>query len=285
MKNFRVFGLLNLLIIVFIICCNIKVKAQTDYEDFTFEKRAIKERKAVPYPSLVERDVAWSRRIYRIIDTREKMNLPMKWPRNPLHKIIYEAVTSGYGSAPIPAYRNDSLLTTYTAEEVLSRGGTTEIVQVAPDPINNPDFTIDSTITNPFRHEEIIRYKIVEDWIFDRQRSMFYVRIIAIAPLFHLKVAGQDLGEQELFWVKWDDFRRVCVNQEIFNRHNDAMRLSYDDFFEQRMFSSYIIKEPNAFDNEIGEFEEFKADPFAALLQSEKIKDRLFEFEHNLWLY
>ena len=112
---------------------------------------------------------------------------------------------------------------------------------------------------------------------------MFFVRIIAIAPLFNLMVAGQDLGEQELFWTKWDDFKKVIVSQEIFNRQNDAMRLNYLDFFEMRMFTSYVVKESNAFDNAIAEFEEFKTNPFDALLEAEKIKNKLFEWEHDLW--
>jgi len=284
MNKIRVFIFVSPLIILVLLCFQLRLKAQTDYEDFNFEKRSIKERKIVPYPSLIERDVAFQKRIYRVIDTREKINLPMKWPRNPLYTIIYQSVTSGYGTAPIPAYKSDSLAVPYTAEEVLDRGASTIIVAVPVDPAN-PEITIDSPIKVIFPPKSITRYKILEDWIFDKQRSMFFCRIIAIAPLFRLKVAGQDLGEQELFWVKWDDFKKILVNQEIFNRHNDAMRLSYFDFFEQRMFNSYITKESNVFDNEIKDFEEFKADPFAALLESEKIKGKLFEFEHNLWQY
>jgi gliding motility associated protien GldN len=123
----------------------------------------------------------------------------------------------------------------------------------------------------------------MEDWIFDKQTSQFFIRIIAIAPLYDLIVSGQNFGESELFWVKWTDLRSVLVNQEVFNRHNDAMRFSYDDYFEQRVFSSYITKESNAFDNKIVDFEEFKSDKFAALLESEKIKNKLFEWEHDLW--
>jgi gliding motility associated protien GldN len=262
-----------------------EAKAQFEYQDFTYTKQSIRERKVVPYPSLIERDVMFYRRVYRIIDTREKMNLVMKWPRNPLYRIIYEAATKGYGSAPIPAYRNDSLTSVLNPEEIITKGGSEESIQM-PDP-NDPtgETLIDTVIRNPFRPSEIRRYLILEDWIFDKQTSQFFIRIIAIAPLFDLTVAGQNLGENELFWVKWSDLRNVLVNQEIFNRHNDALRLSYDDFFEQRLFSSYISKESNAFDNRIMDFEEFKADKLSALLESEKIKNRLFEWEHDLWEY
>jgi gliding motility associated protien GldN len=267
----------------FLFVGNSSVYAQFEYGDFTYSKQSIKERKVVPYPSLIERDVMYSRRIYRIIDTREKMNMVIKWPRNPLYRIVYDACTKGYGSAPITAYNNDSLTSVITAEEILKKGGSEESVQMANPNDPESEILIDTVIRNVFRPIEIKRFLLMEDWIFDKQTSQFFIRIIAIAPLFDLIVEGQNLGENELFWVKWSDLRPVLVNQEVFNRQNDAMRFSYDDFFEQRVFSSYITRESNAFNNKIIEFEEFKTDRFAALLESEKIKNKLFEWEHDLW--
>jgi gliding motility associated protien GldN len=265
----------------FLFVGNSSVYAQFEYGDFTYSKQSIKERKVVPYPSLIERDVMFSRRIYRIIDTREKMNLVMKWDRNPLYRIVYDACTKGYGSAPITAYQSDSLTSVITPEEILNKGSYDEPIQIAQS--EGSDVLIDTVIRNVFRSSEIKRFKLMEDWIFDKQTSQFFIRIIAIAPLYDLVVSGQNFGESDLFWVKWADLRPVLVNQEVFNRQNDAMRFSYDDFFEQRVFSSYITKESNAFDNAIVEFEEFKTDRFAALLESEKIKNKLFEWEHDLW--
>lgn len=282
MNKSRINWIIGSLLIGLFLGLSANVEAQSNYGDFTYEKKAIKERKVVPYPPLREADVMYSMRIHRVIDTREKINVIMKWPRNPLYRILYEAATTGYGSAPITAYRNDSLISFYTAEEVLSLGAEEEVIQYAPDP-DYPDFLIDSVITNPFRADKIIRYEVMEDWIFDKQRSMFFPRIIAIAPLYRPKLGGAELEEQPLFWLKWEDVRKILVNQEVFNRHNDAMRISFLDFFEMRLFTSYITKESNAFDNYISDFEEFSNDPFAALLESEKIKNSLFEWEHDLW--
>ena len=75
------------------------------------------------------------------------------------------------------------------------------------------------------------------------------------------------------------------VNQEIFNPYNDAARLSFDDWFEMRMFSSYIVKESNVWDDDIKYYEENQDNPFASLLKSEAIKNDLFIFEHDLWEY
>jgi gliding motility associated protien GldN len=285
MKGKKFLWLLSF-ILGFLFIGNSSVYAQFEYQDFTYNKQAIKEKKVVPYPVLLERDVMFSRRIYRIIDTREKMNMVMKWPRNPLYRIIYEAAVKGYGGAPIPAYQNDSLTSMRTPEEISKLGGYEETIQVPIDSTDPNSELVDRVIRNEFRPEEIKRYCLMEDWIFDKQTSQFFIRIIAIAPMFVMKIPGvaeDKIKEQALFWVKWSDLRQVLVNQEIFNRHNDAMRFSYDDFFEQRVFSSYIIQEPNVFDNAISDFEEFSADKFAAILESEKIKNKLFEWEHDLW--
>jgi gliding motility associated protien GldN len=255
------------------------------YLEFNYNKMAIKERTVVPYPSLREADVIYAKRIERVIDVREKKNLSMKWPKNPFSKILRENVTTGeadsYGK--LKAYKNDSLASVYTVKEIKSRGGEELTVPYAPDPINNPDYLIDSTVVNELDWNTITRYKIIEEWIFDKQRSTFFPRIVAIAPLFKNVIQGIDLGEQALFYVSYTDLRKIIANEELFNRQNDAMRLSYLDFFELRLFSSYITRESNDFDMAIKDFPEFKDSPLDALYESERIKEQLFNWEHDLW--
>ncbi len=248
-----------------------------------FPKQAVAERKIVPWPYLREADVMYSRRIERIIDTREKINLPLKWPKNPLYNIIYTAVTE---KATLIAYKNDSLSSLYTPEDVLKLGSYDKNIQVFPDP-NDPYYSIDSMIPVHFKPEEIRKYKLIEEWIFDRNTSEMYVRILAIAPMYR-PVAGStgiELAEQPMFYIKYNEARPIFVNEELFNRFNDAGRLTVDDFFEQRLFNSYIVKESNEYDLAIRDFDEYKVDPYEALLKGEEIKNKLFEFEHDLWEY
>lgn len=265
---------------------NTKLNAQDwdpgTYGDFTYEKVGVRERKAVPYPSLREADVMFARRYERIIDTREKMNKIMTWPKSAFHDLIYEAVTTGIGANTITAYKNDSFTSSYGEDEILTRGGEEVTWEYAPDP-DYPDYMQDTTAYNDFLPESIKKYKLIEDWIFDKQSGRWFVKIIGIAPLYTLKVEGEDLGEQELFFIKWSDLKPKLTNREVFNRHNDSKRLNYDDFFELRLFDSYIIKEANAFDKDIAKFEEFENNPKAALYETERIKARLFDWEHDLW--
>jgi gliding motility associated protien GldN len=265
-------------------------KAQGVYDDFIYTRQAVQERKVVPWPYLREADVFWAKRITRVIDVREKQNQCMQWPKNPLSLVLYNAVRDG----KLIPYVDDSLRSVMTVEEFLGRGSYTDYVETPYDE-NDPTLTRTDTVYTPFRPEEKIKkYRVLEDWIFDKKESRMYVRIIAIAPLFNPKVAGIELGEQDLCVLKYhrspddadrNDIRDITVNMEVFNRQNDAARVTFDDWFEQRLFSSYITKEANQYDNRIKDFEDFRDNKVAAMLESERIKYDLFEKEHDLWEY
>jgi gliding motility associated protien GldN len=266
-------------IILAIILISTIGSSMAQYEDYTYPKSAVAERKVIPYRYIREGNVKYSKRIERVIDVREKVNKIMDWPRSPFYRIIHDNVMN----SKLTAYQNDSLKSFFTSEEVLRRG-TREIVTQVVDR-NDPDNTVDTSVIIPFDPRDIKKYRIMEDWIFDHNYSDFRAKIIAIAPLYKPIFAGVELGEQPIYWVKMDDIRPILVNVELFNPFNDAARLSYDDFFQMRMFSSYIVKESNMYDQYINEFDQFKDDGIAAQLESDRIKNDLFILEHDLWQY
>ena len=73
----------------------------------------------------------------------------------------------------------------------------------------------------------------------------------------------------------------VFANAECYNYENDAQRRTFEEIFQKRYFSSYIVKETNVFDRSISDY----AQGIDALLESERIKDELFTIEHDLWHY
>ncbi|MBR9860447.1 gliding motility protein GldN [bacterium] len=265
------------------------VNAQvSSYEDFTYPHTAVKERKPVPYRYIREANVKWSKRIHRVIDVREKQNKVMHWPRNPFYLIIWNSVMEGVeGFAPLTAYASDSLTSIMTPEDVKKNTSIITTVMVPnPDNPDDPYDLIPTEVPIEFEPTSIEKYRIMEDWIFDYNYSDFRARIIAIAPLYKpLTESGIELGEQPLFWVKMDDLRPILAQQEVFNEQNDAARMSFDHWFQMRMFNSFIVKESNMYDMDIKYFEEFRDDGIAALLEAERIKNDLFIFEHDLWEY
>lgn len=283
----------RIILILTILLSTAPLFAQGVYDDFIYTRQAVTERKVVDWPYLREADVLWAKRVWRVIDTRQKQNQPMKWPKNPLNVILYNAILSG----KLIAYKDDSLNSFRTAEEFKNFMSERKPVTTFIDPNGDPDdpnnIRIDS-VDVALSANDIFKYRVVEDWIFDKKESRMYVRIIAIAPIIAPKREGQEIGELEWAWLKYHkdvsdvdvaDVRSVLVNMEVFNRQNDAARLTYDDWFEQRLFTSYITKEANPYDLAINVFADFKDNGEAALLEAERIKNELFEKEHDLWEY
>ncbi len=272
------------LILTFILCLGLN--AQVNYSDFitsgeatSYKKEAVKEREVVPYPYMREADVKFSRRIVRCIDSRQKMNKQLEWPREPLNRLLYEKLIKG----EIKAYRNDSLLSVYNPETELSKRGGREVITPIVDEYG--EWLRDSVTFEPMYYGKIQKYWLVEDWIFDFKYSVFKPRILAIAPIFAPEVGGVTAAEQPLCFIKMDEIRPLLANTEMFNRYNDAARLSFDDFFQMRIFDSYIVYNSNVFDNFINQFKEYEDDAVGALLKSDEIKNDLFIFEHDLWQY
>ncbi|MFI5221382.1 MAG: gliding motility protein GldN [Bacteroidia bacterium] len=262
------------------------------YDDFVYDRNAVQERKVVAWPFLREADVFWAKRIIRIVDVREKQNQPMMWPKNPLSLLLYNSIMSG----KLIPYQNDSLSSVYTIEQLYNEKMADTTYTDETDSITGEATGNQKKVPNPFfADQKFKQFKLVEDWIFDKKESVMHVRIIAIAPQYHSKFGGQENPELEDFcYLKYHrdakdpdkyDIREIIVNQEVFNRANDAARVTYDDWFEQRLFSSYIVKEANQYDRYIKEFAEFKDNKLAAFLEAERIKNDLFEREHDLWEY
>jgi len=133
-----------------------------------------------------------------------------------------------------------------------------------------------------YKSKDIVQYKIKEDWFFDKERSVLDVRIIGIAPVIYSRDNnGNITGTEELFWLYFPECRYVFQNFFVQSRNNDSQRMSFDDLFWKRMFQSYIEKESNIYDREI---DTYKAG-VNALLESEKIKEKIFRFEHDLWSF
>jgi gliding motility associated protien GldN len=258
------------------------------YEYSPYPRSIPNEGTAVAPRYLGEQRVKYSKRIHRVIDSRMKQNKDITWPRNPLNKVLWKAVIEGYPELGQPkAYASDSLASTLSLSAIKSKVEDTVWVWV-PNPNNptDPNDLIEIAIFEPFDPGTIKKFRIMEDWIFDVQHSDLRPRIIAIAPMYQVRSqTGVDLGEAELFWIKMDDLRPILAQQEIFNTFNDAARLSYDHWFEMRLFSSHIVKESNVYDLDIAYLEGFRDAGVEALLEADKIKNDLYVTEHDLWEY
>lgn len=237
----------------------------------------------VPYPTLRKADVMWSKRIWREIDMRQKMNQPFYYPIEPHNNwrsfmtVIMDALKEG----SITAYdisNTDEFLVPLTYQEIITRQiDTNHKTLTRPYP---PYDEYDTVIYSEFDQTRVMRIRIKEDWYFDKKQSQMLVRVLGICPVMIKERNGEEFTEP-LFWVYFPEARPVLAQSEVFNRFNDAARRSYDEVFMKRMFNSYVYKEQNVYDRRIAEY----AQGLDALLEAEKIKNDLMMFEHSLWEY
>jgi gliding motility associated protien GldN len=166
------------------------------------------------------------------------------------------------------------------------------IVDEYGDPIvitlSNGDktFKYEARDTIWYASKDIVEWRIKEDWFFDKNRSSLDRRIIAIAPVVLKKEMNANgveviVGTKELFWVYFPHLRYVLNNYNVYNKHNDSQWMSYDDLFWKRMFNAVIYKESNMADRAI----ETYSNGVEALLESERIKEKIRTLESDVWQF
>ncbi len=247
----------------------------------------------IPYQFVREADVLWSKRIWRIIDLRQKMNYPLYFPtqmmqdRESLLQRLVRAIKYNEINAYDPG--DDEFTTRLSYEQVIKQLNAEDKEKIV---IDENGQEVKQIIPGVIRWGDVKELLVKEDWFFDKQRSVMEVRVIGICPILH-RADYPDTGTDEdsvatisriqTFWIYYPEARNVLANTDAFNAYNDAQRISFDDLFWKRRFDSYIIRESNVWDNRL--ISEYTFTGLQTLLESERIKTELFNFEHDLWEY
>lgn len=254
--------------------------------DGYYKKSNIENNKVTPYANLRESDVVFSKRVWQEIDLREKVNQYLGSPKARLIDVLMDAIAAGELTAydPLPTKddpNGDSFATPLTPAKARAKMADSSLVNIIDK--NTGEKTGSRMVPGEFQPDSVIKFRIKEDWVFDKQRSVFEPRIIGIAPMIKQKVDGANLAldYQPAFWIYFPAARQVLVTKEAFNRKNDATDLSFDDVFLKRLFHSYVVKESNDRDERIKDY----AVGIDRLYESERVKKSLMDWELNLWQY
>ena len=273
------------LFFIYVIGTTLNLSAQVN--DGVYEKEHVPSRKPVPYPYLREADVMWSKKVVRCLPLREKLNHPLYYPteqmgtRMSLTNLIMYGV-SNEGLTAYDAMVDDKFTVPLTKTQINQNfGAGMDTVSILNEQTGVEEKTI---VEKPAVLSEVKRMLMKEEWFEDRQRSVLEVRIIGLTGIreYYRKedVEKEEVLLKKVFMVYFPEARRLFSMHEVFNDKNDAERRTFDDIFFKRKFSSFITQESNVYDDR--NISEYKVG-LQAMLEAEKVKYWIFNFEHDLW--
>ncbi len=270
---------------------------QRNPNDF-YQKGIVVGKKAMPYPYLRESDVVWECVIWRDIDFNEKFNQFFYFPTNPeqqtqgrisLLNLLMRSIRNG----EIPVYEDDDMekeLDITEAMKMLTGDPYTvaeDVVDEDGNPVYDPetDEVMQRMVTRvrTFDSTSVMKIRLKEKWYIDKQDTRQKVRIVGLA--FHFQKETLTGGYQPAlsFWIPMNDMRvrQVLVNANAYDENNDVVERSYDDVFIQRYFDSYVIRESNVYNRALNDYLTGED----AILESQKIEDKIFDIESDMWEY
>jgi len=275
----------KILFFIYLISGSLGLFAQVN--DGVYEKEHVPSRKPIPYPFLRESDVMWSKKIVRCIPLREKLNHPLYYPteqmgsRMSLTNLIMYGI-SNEGLTAYDAMVDDKFTVPLTKTQINDNfGAGLDTITIVNESTGQDETSIVEVQPN---FGEVKRYFVKEEWFIDKQRSVLEVRIVGLTAIReYYRKEDKDQEEvllKKVFMVYYPEARRLFANHEVFNQNNDAERRTFDDIFFKRKFTSYVTQESNVFDDR--GINEYKIG-LQALLEAEKVKTFIFNFEHDLW--
>jgi gliding motility associated protien GldN len=249
--------------------------------------------KPLVYGYVHDRDVLMGKTTWEIIDLSEKINFSLYFPIDTANigsdrRSLYDVLTKAMRNGEITEVYTDSYFNTKKSIEdiqaSLTRIDTTDAgreqinagAQISPEYILKQDLTA----------QDVSQYKIKGYWYFDKRQSELKYRLLGICPVTPdvYTMNSDEKDYIELFWVFFPAARDVLHEAKAFNDKNSAMPVSFDQILNSRRFNSVIYKEENVYgDRAIDEY--MKDNAQNQLLESERVKEKIRNFEQDMWNY
>ena len=259
-------------------------------------------------------DIVWSRVVYRIIDMRYKQNYQLYFPvryDDPEYRSLFKVIVDGIVDG-MPLYRKaqDNIKPTFRKEDVIGKAEIPTLFMVDDPTADYSEDTCHYNVTCSdamlIHYDEAddkmsfhfypyegfvknqIKYLLQEVVFFDKHTSRLYSKIIAIAPLQSDKIVSDStnvmsaLHESLLFWIAFDELRPFLAKQYMIPQSNDTKRMTFDEFFSKKLYTSYLLGDSNMYNRMIPNYAKSEEE---VKKEQQRIFDELLNFEQDLWEY
>ncbi len=245
------------------------------------------------YGFIDDRDVLWSKTVWEIIDLDERINFPYYYPTDTLNlgpdrRSLFHILKNNLRSGNIKeVYDDDYFQIKLTYREILDKLVSIDTLDAGFEQLNagealDPQYVNRRNITA----REIRQYRVKGTWYFNKRQGELKYRLLGLAPVapdvytLDKPEAEQDLVE--LFWIWFPDARGSLNTSTVFNTRNSSQPITYDHMLNSRRFNSLIYKEENVYEDRLINEYIFE-DALQQLLESERIKSVIRDFEQDMW--
>lgn len=249
--------------------------------------------KPLAYGYVHDRDVLMGKMTWEIIDLSEKINFPLYFPIDTANigsdrRSLYDVLTKAIRNGDISEVYSDSYFNTKKSfkdiQASLTRIDTTDAgrEQINAGQSVSEEYIMRSDLTA----QDVTQYKIKGYWYFDKRQSELKYRLLGICPITPdvYTMNSDEKDYIDLFWIFFPAARDVLHEAKSFNDKNSAMSISFDQILNSRHFNSIIYKEENVYgDREIKDY--MKDNAQSQLLESERVKEKIRNFESDMWNY
>ena len=262
----------------------------------TDEQKALDNDKPLEYGYVDDRDVMFAKMTWEKVVLDERVNFPLYYPVDTNNigsdrRSLFDVLTKAIDEGEIENVYNDSYFTGKRTKKELAQIRTAvDTMDIGYDQLNadgyvDPEYITTTTISS----YDVSAYLIKGMWYFDKRQGELKYRLLGIAPAAPdvNYVNSNDEANKEpipLFWIFYPDARDILHEAKAFNAKNSAMPFSFDHILNARRFSGIIFKEENVFgDRKVEEY--IAENSLMQLLESERIKEKIRNFELDMWSY
>ena len=259
----------------------------------TEDQKKLDNDKPLEYGYVDDRDIMWSKMTWEIVDLDERANFPMYYPIDTNNignnrRSLYDVLMTNIQKGEIENIYDDSYFTSRRTlmdiQDALRLIDTTDLgyEQFNAEGIVDPQYIRRRDITAA----DIMEYHIKGLWYFDKRQGELKYRLLGIAPVAPDVnfIDSDDPDPVELFWVWFPDARTVLHEAKAFNNKNSSIPTSYDHMLNSRRFSGLIYREENVYgDRQVNEY--ISENALMQLLESDRIKEKIRNFEQDMWSY
>ncbi len=257
--------------------------------DNAFDKSSLTQRLPLPYENLRWDDALYAEKVWRELDLREKMNQTFRYEATDDNgsQMFVNMLLREVNAGRVTAFADDRFTTPLILSDIQQMTSGKIDTAIIYD-IKDINKAVGRKVTREqFDAHTVTKLRLKEEWVFDRESSRMFCRILGIAALkTEYLPNGQERGVSTMFWVYYPDLRPMLAKAEVYNPKNMGQsRMTWEELFESRMFSSYIVK--SSLDNPQNRMIKamYPKDPILALLEGDNIKEKIFNYEQDLWSY